>query len=110
MTVFVMTSSFASSDTASLNSGIMHFTIRERVPLGTHWKGCWMGPRAGLEDIEKRKFLDPPRLDLRPHGRRARTQSLYRLRYRGSPTRKGDNEKKTRKLINCNGGAKEIEF
>jgi hypothetical protein len=23
----------------------------------THWIGGWMGPRAGLDDVEKRKFL-----------------------------------------------------
>jgi hypothetical protein len=25
---------------------------RERTP-GTHWIGGWMGPRAGLDDMEK---------------------------------------------------------
>jgi hypothetical protein len=39
------------------------------------------GPRAGLDDIEKRKFLTLPGLELRPLGRHARGQSLYRLRY-----------------------------
>jgi hypothetical protein len=28
----------------------------ERAP-GTHWIGGWVGPRAGLENVEKRKFL-----------------------------------------------------
>jgi hypothetical protein len=37
--------------------------------------------RAGLDDMEKRKFLPPPRLELRPLGRPARSQSLYRLSY-----------------------------
>jgi hypothetical protein len=23
---------------------------------GTHWIGGWVGPRAGLENLEKRKF------------------------------------------------------
>jgi hypothetical protein len=32
------------------------FTPGERAP-GTHWKGGWVGPRAGLDDVEKRKFL-----------------------------------------------------
>jgi hypothetical protein len=41
-------------------------------------------PRAGLDDVEKRKFLPPPGLKLRPLGRPARSQSLYRLRYPGS--------------------------
>jgi hypothetical protein len=36
-------------------------------------------PRAGLEDF-KEKILD---LELRPLGRPAHNQSLYRLRYRG---------------------------
>jgi hypothetical protein len=54
------------------------FTPGERAP-GTHWVGGWVGPRAGLDDVEKRKFLTLPRLELRPLGRPARSQSLYRL-------------------------------
>jgi hypothetical protein len=41
-------------------------------------------PRAGLDDVEKRKFLTLPRLELRSLGRPARNQSLYRLRYPAS--------------------------
>jgi hypothetical protein len=44
-----------------------------------------VGPRAGLDTAEKRKFLTPPGLELRPLSRPARSQSLYRLRYPGSP-------------------------
>jgi hypothetical protein len=40
-----------------------------------------MGPRAGLDDVEKRKFLTLPGLELRPLGCPARIQSLYGLRY-----------------------------
>jgi hypothetical protein len=40
-----------------------------------------VGPKAGLDDVEKRKFLTLPGLELRPLGRPARIQSLYRLRY-----------------------------
>jgi hypothetical protein len=40
-----------------------------------------VGPRAGLDDVEKREFLTPPELELQPLGRRAHSQSLYRLRY-----------------------------
>jgi hypothetical protein len=54
------------------------------TPSGTHWIGGWMDPRAGLEDVEKRKFLILPGVELRPLGRPARSQSLYRLRYLGS--------------------------
>jgi hypothetical protein len=43
-----------------------------------------MDPRAGLDDLEKTKFLTLPGLELRPLGRPARSQSLYRLRYPGS--------------------------
>jgi hypothetical protein len=38
-------------------------------------------PRAGLDDMKKRKFLTLPGLELRLLGRPARSQSLYRLRY-----------------------------
>jgi hypothetical protein len=36
---------------------------------------------AGLDDVEKRKFLTLLGLELQPFGRTARRQSLYRLRY-----------------------------
>jgi hypothetical protein len=31
------------------------FTSWERAP-GTHWTGGWVGPRAGLDIVEKRKI------------------------------------------------------
>jgi hypothetical protein len=56
-----------------------------RVKLsGTHWIGSWMDPRAGPDDVEKRKFLTLPGIELRPLSRPARNQSLYRLSYPGS--------------------------
>jgi hypothetical protein len=63
---------------------VVSFTPRplypgQRAP-GTHWIG-WVGPRAGLDDVEKRKFLTLPGLELRPICRPARSQSLYRMRY-----------------------------
>jgi hypothetical protein len=45
-------------------------------------------PRAGLDDLEKSKFLTPPGLELRSLSRPARSQSLYRLRYPGSKCKK----------------------
>jgi hypothetical protein len=36
-----------------------------------------MGPRAGLDDVEKRKFITLPGLELEPLGHPARSQSLY---------------------------------
>jgi hypothetical protein len=27
-----------------------------RFAPGTHWIGGWVGPRVGLDDVEKRKF------------------------------------------------------
>jgi hypothetical protein len=44
------------------------FTPEERTP-GTHWIGSWVDPRAGLNDMEKWKFLTPPGLELQPLGR-----------------------------------------
>jgi hypothetical protein len=51
---------------------------------GTHSVGGWVGSTAGLDDVEKRKFLILPGLKLRPLGCLARSQSQYRLRYLGS--------------------------
>jgi hypothetical protein len=50
----------------------------ERAP-GTPCIGGWVGPRAGLDDMEKRKIFPLPGLELRPLGRSARSQSLYWL-------------------------------
>jgi hypothetical protein len=36
---------------------------------------------AGLDDLEKKKIVTLPELELRPLGRPARSQSLYRLSY-----------------------------
>jgi hypothetical protein len=41
-----------------------------------------VGPRTGLDDVENRKFSTLQGLDLRPLSLPARSQSLYRLRYR----------------------------
>jgi hypothetical protein len=57
-------------------------TSGEGAP-GTHVIGGWVGHTASLDDVEKRKFLTLPGLELRPLGRPARSQSLYRLRYPG---------------------------
>jgi hypothetical protein len=48
-----------------------------RFTPGTHCTGGCVSPRAGLDDVEKRKFLTPPGLKLRPLDRPARSQSLY---------------------------------
>jgi hypothetical protein len=43
-----------------------------------------VGPRTGLDDVEKRKFLTLPELELQPLCHPARSQSLYRLSFPGS--------------------------
>jgi hypothetical protein len=60
------------------------FIPGERAP-STLWIEGWVDPRAGLDDVEKRKFLTLLGLELRPIGRLARSQSLYRLSYLGPP-------------------------
>jgi hypothetical protein len=55
----------------------------------THWIGGWVNPRADLDDVENRKFLTLPGLELRTLGRPARSQSLYRLRYPGCHMSRG---------------------
>jgi hypothetical protein len=63
-----------------LASRSSHFTPGEKAP-GTHRIGGWVGPRTGLDDVERRKTLPLPGLELRPLGRPACSQSLYRLGY-----------------------------
>jgi hypothetical protein len=62
---------------------VVKFTTRPLYPRGkapgTHLIRGWVGPRAGLHDVEK--ILGPKGLELRPLGRPARNQSLYRLSY-----------------------------
>jgi hypothetical protein len=58
--------------------------IRGETDPGTHSVGRFVDHRVGLDDVEKRKFLPPPGLELRPLGRPALSQSLYRPRYPGS--------------------------
>jgi hypothetical protein len=59
------------------------FTPGERVP-GNHCVGGWVNLTAVLDDVERRKFLILPGLELRPLGRPARSRSLYQLSYPGS--------------------------
>jgi hypothetical protein len=54
---------------------------------GTHWIGSWVGPRNGLDDAERRKFLTLLGLELQPLCHPAHSQLLYRLRYPGSVSR-----------------------
>jgi hypothetical protein len=37
---------------------------RGKAPV-THWIGGWVDPRAGLDDVKKRKFFTLPGLELR---------------------------------------------
>jgi hypothetical protein len=53
-----------------------------------------VGPRAGLDDLKKRKFLILQGLELRPLSSAVRSQSLYRLRYTGCKNRTVDNVQK----------------
>jgi hypothetical protein len=47
-----------------------------KIALGTHWIGGWEGPRTGLDDVGKRKFLTLPGLELRHLWRPVRSQPL----------------------------------
>jgi hypothetical protein len=59
----------------------MYRPLYPRGTIPSNWIGGWVGSRAGLNDVEKRKFLALPGLELRSLGWPARSQSLYRLRY-----------------------------
>jgi hypothetical protein len=59
------------------------FTRGERAP-GTHWIGGWVDPRAGLDNLETRKFLTLLGLELRPLGLPARSQLLCQPCYPGA--------------------------
>jgi hypothetical protein len=78
---FFLTSALVGGKWSASRPG--RFTPGERVP-GTRWIGGRVGSRAGLDDMEKGKFLTLTGLELRSFGRPARSQSLYRLSYPGS--------------------------
>jgi hypothetical protein len=73
-----LTSALAGGEWSASRPG--SFTPRKEPPH-THWIGGWVDPRAGLDDVEDRKFLILARLELRPLGSPAGSQSLRRLRY-----------------------------
>jgi hypothetical protein len=70
-----LTSALVGGDCSA--SRLSSFNTEERGP-GTHWIGGWVGPRTGLDDVERTKILPLPGLELR-----ARNKSLYQLRCRG---------------------------
>jgi hypothetical protein len=49
-----MTSALVGGEWSASRLG--RFTPGEKAPV-THWIGGWVGPRTGLDDMEKRKFL-----------------------------------------------------
>jgi hypothetical protein len=55
-----------------------HFAPREGAP-STHWIGSWVSPRAGLDDMKRRKILPLPGLKLQPLGHPAFSQLLSQL-------------------------------
>jgi hypothetical protein len=52
--------------TSALVGGEWSASRSGRFTPGTHWTGDWEGPSAGLDDVEKRKFLTLPELELQP--------------------------------------------
>jgi hypothetical protein len=59
-----------------------------------------VGSRAGLDDMETRKFLIPSGLEFRPLGRPARSKLLYRLSYTDSYRSFYINSRETVYIIN----------
>jgi hypothetical protein len=75
---FFLASALVQGERSASRQG--RYTPGETAP-GTHWIGGWVGPRAGLDTVVKKKFLTLLGLELRPLGRPARSQSLFRLQY-----------------------------
>jgi hypothetical protein len=62
-------------------SGELHApaALPRGIAPGTHWLGGCVNPRAGLDDVKKRKFLALPGLELRPLGRPASSYTDYAI-------------------------------
>jgi hypothetical protein len=71
-----LTSALVGGDWSASRPG--HFTPGERASR-THRIRGWVDPTAGLDDVEKRKFMTAPGL-CRPFS----SWSLYRLSYSGT--------------------------
>jgi hypothetical protein len=67
-----------------------HFTTGEIVP-GTHWIGGWVGSKAGLDAVGKKKVLPLPSIEPWPS-----SPSLYRLIYPTPESRAGISYNRTR--------------
>jgi hypothetical protein len=65
-----LTSALVAGEWSTSHTG--RFTPGERGH-GAHWRGGWVDLRAGLDDLEKRKFLTLQGLELRLLGRSARS-------------------------------------
>jgi hypothetical protein len=63
-----LTSVLAGGEWSVSHPGLL---ISEESVTGSHWIGAWLGPKACLNDLEKRKFLPLPGLEIRSLGRRA---------------------------------------
>jgi hypothetical protein len=64
-------------------SRLGRFSAGERAS-STRRRGGWVGPRNGLDYLERRKFLNQPGFEFRLISCPIRSQSVYRLRYPGS--------------------------
>jgi hypothetical protein len=68
-----LTSALAAGDWSASHTG--YFTPGEKAP-GTHWIEGWVDPRASLNDMKKKKFLNLLALKLQPLGRPAHSHLL----------------------------------
>jgi hypothetical protein len=66
--------------TSALYGGEWSASRPNRFTPGTNCIGGWVAPIIGLDDVERRKIVLLPRLELH---RPARSLSLYRLSYPG---------------------------
>jgi hypothetical protein len=62
--------------TSALVGGDWSASRPGRFTPGTHWIGGWMGPRAGLDDLEDKKFLALPVRELKPSHSTSSVNSL----------------------------------
>jgi hypothetical protein len=79
-------------------SWVVSFTPRGKSP-DNHCIGDWVGPIAGPDDVEKRKFLAIPGLNSYPSAFHSRSQSVYRLRW---PAPENASNKIRKAFLQCN--------
>jgi hypothetical protein len=75
------------------------FTSREGAPC-THWIGGWVGPRAGLDAVVKRKILSPSR-DSNPRSSSSQPSAIHNIKIAPKEVSRANSQQTESKHFPC---------